>query len=100
MDHGGEAVVYRGGPAGVQNLCKEGGWWGRGTYIRFVEVKFYLIRIMWGKSLSERLFWTGLWACLLGIVLIKLIDLGGPSPLWAEHSTAGGCELYEKRTGT
>lgn len=35
-----------------------------------------------GMFVGGCLHWVGLWACLWGVVLIRLIDAGGHSPAW------------------
>lgn len=51
---GGEAMVYIGRPAGMQDLCKERGWWGvEAPGIWFVLASFIYLE-SYGKRVSVR----------------------------------------------
>lgn len=47
--------------------------------------------------MEDRLDQVDLWACVLGIVLITLIDVGRPSPLWKQRVL--NCVRIEKLLG-
>lgn len=49
-------------------------------------------------SVRGCLHWAGLWACLWVIILVKLVDMGRPNPLWVAPFPRQGCmcpKLYK-----
>lgn len=81
----GQPRVYSENPSERKEERRKAGMERGVTFMRYFCIMMVSYNLTWGKGISVRncLQWVDLWACLLGVALIKLIDVGRLIPLWA-----------------